>query len=76
MIAILWVYVYKGSQLDLRLSSLLAWTVCKLFISKIAQSFPQKFHEYALKLTDLWNTSLLTDLYYKFINGSFAFSPG
>ena len=29
-----------------------------------------------LKLTDLWNTSLLFDLNYKFINGSFAFSPG
>ena len=30
--------------------------------------FPQKSHEYALKLTDLWNTtaSLLFDLKYKF----------
>ena len=66
MIAILWVYVYKGYQLDLRLSSLLAWTVCKLFFSKI--TFPQKAHECALKLTDLWNTiaSLLFDLNHKF----------
>ena len=30
----------------------------------------------ALKLTELWNTSLLFDLNYKFINGSFAFIPG
>ena len=35
MITILWVYVYKGYQLDLGLSSLLAGTVCKLFFSKI-----------------------------------------
>ena len=28
--------------------------------------FPQKSHECALKLTDLWNTSLLFDLNYKF----------
>ena len=28
----------------------------------------------ALKLTELWNTSLLFDLNYKFINGSLAFS--
>ena len=27
-------------------------------------------------LTDLWNTKLLSDLSYKFINGSFAFSCG
>ena len=37
---------------------------------------PQKSHECALKLTDLWNTKLLFDLSYKFINGSFAFSRG
>ena len=68
MIAILWVYIYKGYQLDLRLSSLLAWTVCKLFFSKIIHPFPQKSHECALKLTDLWNTiaSLSFDLNYKF----------
>ena len=51
-------------------------TRCKMFYSKITQPFPQKSHECALKLTDLWITSLLFDLNYKFINGSFAFSPG
>ena len=30
----------------------------------------------ASKLTDLWNTSLLFDLNYKFTNGSSSFSPG
>ena len=30
----------------------------------------------ALKLTELWTTSLLFDLNYKYINGSLAFSPG
>ena len=30
--------------------------------------FPEKSHECALKLTELWNTSLLFDLNYKFIN--------
>ena len=41
-------------------------------------AFPstQKSHECAVKLTDLWNTELLFDLSYKFINGSFAFSCG
>ena len=42
----------------------------------ITQPFPQKSHECALKLTDLWIKSLLFDLNYKFINWSFAFSPG
>ena len=51
-------------------------TPCKMFHSKITYPFPQKSHECALKLTDLWFTSLLFDLKYKFINGSFAFSPG
>ena len=32
--------------------------------------------ECALKLTDLWITSLLFDLNHKFINENFAFSPG
>ena len=36
----------------------------------------QKSHECSLKLTDLWITSLLFDLKYRFINGSYAFSPG
>ena len=35
-------------------------------------SFSQKPHECALKLTDLWITSLLFDLNYIFINGSFT----
>ena len=47
-----------------------------MFHSKITKPFPQKPHECALKLTDLWITSLLFDLNYKFINGSFGFSPG
>ena len=47
-----------------------------MFHSKITYPFPQKSHECALKLTDLWITSLLFDLKYKFNNGSFAFSPG
>ena len=41
-----------------------------LFHSKITSLFPQKSHEC------LWNTKLLFDLSYKFINGSFAFSCG
>ena len=41
---------------------------------KKTQPFPQKSHECALKLTDLWIKSLF-DLNYKFINWSFAFSP-
>ena len=30
----------------------------------------------ALKLAELWNTNLLFDLNYKYINESLAFSPG
>ena len=41
-----------------------------LFHSKITYPFAQKSHEYALKLTDLWLTSLLFDLNYKLINGA------
>ena len=48
-------------------------TRCKMFHSKITEPFP---YEFPLKLTDLWITSLLFDLNNKFINGSFAFSPG
>ena len=51
-------------------------TRCKMFHSKITYLFPQKSHERALNLTDLWITSSLFDLKYKFINGSFTFSPG
>ena len=39
-------------------------TRCKMFHSKITYPFPQKSHECALKLTDLWMTSLLFDLKY------------
>ena len=70
-IASFWVYIW-GYQLDVRFGSL----VCKLFLSKMIQPFPEKSHECALKLTELWNTSLLFDLNDKFINGSLAFSPG
>ena len=46
-------------------------------IKSLSLSIPQKSHECALKLLpDLWNTSLLFDLNYKFIIRSFAFSPG
>ena len=51
-------------------------TRCKMFHSKITYPFPQQSHKCALKLTDLWITILLFDLKYKFINGSFDFSPG
>ena len=57
-----WVYIY-GYQLDVR-----CFTLKSLSLSLT--------HECALKLTDLWITSLLFDLNYKFINRSFAFSPG
>ena len=64
--AIFQVYI-QGYQVDVRLISLLAWTVCKLFFFKFTQPFHQKSHECALKLTDFWNTSLqLFDLNYKF----------
>ena len=52
------------------------WTVCRLVFSKITEPFLQKSHECALKSTDLWIISLLVDSNYKFIIGSFAFSPG
>ena len=64
-------FCYFSLGVHIRLS-----TRCKMFHSKITQPFPQKSHECALKLTDLWITSLLFDLSYKFINGSFSFSPG
>ena len=41
----------------------------------LALAFPKKSHM-CLKLTDLYITSLLFDLSYKFISVSFAFSPG
>ena len=51
---------------------------CKLFFSKITEPFLKKSHECALKLTDLWITSLLFDLalarsiYYSNIGAIFA----
>ena len=39
-------------------------TRCKMFHSKITYPFPQKSHECAFKLTDLWITNLLFDLKY------------
>ena len=55
MIAIFWVYI-SGYQLDVRLSSLLDGLFANYFSLK----------SLALRLTDLWNTSLLFDLNYKF----------
>ena len=50
-----------------------SWAVCKLFFVKsLIYSLSQKSHTNV----ELWNTSLLFDLNYKFINGSLAFSPG
>ena len=45
---------------------------------KRTQQLPTVLHPFAhgLKLTELWNTGLLFDLNYKFINGSLAFSHG
>ena len=67
----LWLCYFLGVHIRLssrcRINLLLAWIVCKLFFFEITQPFPQKSHECALKLTDLWNTSLqLFDLNYKF----------
>ena len=61
-IARIWEYPFPPASLTLGL--------------KITQPFPQKSRGCALKLTNLWNTSLLFDLNNKNINGSFAFSPG
>ena len=51
-------------------------TRCKLFHSKITEPFPLIHMNVPLKLTDLWITSLLFDLNYKFINRISSFSPG
>ena len=66
---------YKGHRLDVRFGALLD-CLQFTFLSNHLAIIPQKSHECALKRIDLWNTSLLCDLNYKFINGSFAFSPG
>ena len=57
---------YQDLRQDLR-QDFFNFEPCTL--KSLSLSFP-------LKLTDLWITSLLFDLNYKFINGSFAFSPG
>ena len=67
----LWLCCFLGVHIRLstrcKIKFTLRWTsVCKLFFSKITQPFSQKSHECALKLTDLWSTSLLLDLIYKF----------
>ena len=59
-------------SVQIRMSTRCKW----MFHSKITKPFPQKSHECALKLTDLWITSILFHLNDKFINGSFAVSPG
>ena len=50
------------------------------FHSKITLPFPQKSHECALKLTDLWIKSLLFELNYKlnlyYLIGAIALSSG
>ena len=46
------------------------------FFSKITWLLSRKSYGSALKLAGLWITSLLFDLNNKFINRSFAFSPG
>ena len=68
MIASFWVYLW-----DVRFGSLLG--CLQIIFCKITQPFLEKSQEFAQKLTELWNTSLLFDLNYKFINGSLAFSP-
>ena len=73
MIASFWVYLW-GYQLDVRFGSLLG--CLQIIFCKITYPFPEKSHKCALKLIELWNTSLLFDLKYKFINGSLAFSRG
>ena len=65
--------LYKATANSLPMNSLhSAKNYVNMFHSKITWPFPQKSHECALKLTDLWITSLLFDLNYKFINMSFV----
>ena len=48
------------------------WFTLGLFANYLSP----KSHEWALKSTELWNTSLFFYLNYDFIDESFAFSPG
>ena len=73
MIAVFWVYIW-GYQLEVRFCSVLGCLQI-IFLQNLL-AFPQKSHECALQLTELWDASLLFDLNYKCINWSFAFSPG
>ena len=73
MITIFGVYK-KDYQLDLRFVSLLDCLQTNFYLKSL--SFYLKSYGSALKLTGLWITSLLFYLNNKFINGSFAFSPG
>ena len=69
MIAIFGVYIW-GYQLDVIFGSLLGCLQIIFFLENHLAD------ECALKLTELWNTGLLFDLNYEFINGSLAFSSG
>ena len=60
--------------MPLHKSWLADWARCTFL--PIREMNTGRSHKCPLKLTELWNTSLLFDLNYKFINGSLAFSPG
>ena len=67
----LWLCYFLGVHIRLlsrcKINFTLSLDCLKLFFSKITLPFRQKSHECALKLTDLWNTSLqLFDLNDKF----------
>ena len=69
------VFIDEGHQLELSF-----WYKCRSDRVEYAQNFDLSAHSVdsvcALKLTELWNTSLLLDLSYKFINENLAFNPG
>ena len=76
MIAIFWVYIW-GYQLNVRFSSLLGCLQIIFLLKSLSLSLKSHMNVLcALKLTELWDRSLLFDLNYKDINGSLAFSPG
>ena len=76
MIAIFWVYIW-GYQLDVRFSSLSGCLQIIFLLKSLSLSLKSHMNVLcALKLTELWDRSLLFDLNYKDINGSLAFSPG
>ena len=76
VIDIFWVYIW-GYQLDVRFGSLLGCLQIIFSLKSLSLSLKSYMNVLcALKLTELWNTSLLFDLHYKFINGNLAFSPG